>query len=568
VRAQAGSLLGDTLNGGLGDDYLNGYFGNDYLDGGSGADQMIGWEGNDTYVVDNVGDVVIENYTGGYFSDAGGIDIVLTSITYTLGDYLENLALIGAGNINGTGNSLDNIITGNSGNNTLDGGLGNDALIGGAGDDLYIVDGGTTINEYRNQGIDTIESSVNTTLVYLENVENISLTGFNNLWATGNDLSNVLTGNSGHNALNGGAGTDTLDGAAGNDALDGGLGYDIATFSGNKNQYSVTYNVGTGVYTISDTVANRDGVDTLASIEKLDFVDGQLYLNTTPISSIQSIGLSPDGLSLLIRVDDITQSVPLGAAINFNGSTVTTTDLTNSLTPVVAFTDNTGGGTGYVLPTVYSGPVSFLEYQLFDNTDGAVITAPVGTNDFIYLSSTNTAANKATNGNGGQDVIAGGVGSSFIAGGDGHSSTFFLDGRADGISWSTITDFTIGGDSLTIWGWNPGSSYLNTSNPIINGAAGYTGLTLYMNNLAPDGAGSDYINPALNQITLSGHTLSNFGYDSITALNTALQNLSQQAMNNSGANIIASHTASNGHFTVGQTTDDVGVGIHWYLNVQ
>jgi hypothetical protein len=39
-------------------------------------------------------------------------------------------------------------------------------------------------------------------------------------------------------------------------------------------------------------------------------------------------------------------------------------------------------------------------------------------------------------------------------------------------------------------------------------------------------------------------------------------------MNNSGANIIASHTASNGHFTVGQTTDDVGVGIHWYLNVQ
>jgi hypothetical protein len=361
----------------------------------------------------------------------------------------------------------------------------------------------------------------------------------------------------------------------------GTIGYTWTRIAANVEQLGAPVNLHTGSsYTLTDADVGRliyvtatyiDGQGTPETVvsgftSAIAAVPTTTY--TTPISSIQSIGLSPDGLSLLIRVDDITQSVPLGAAINFNGNTVTTTDLTSSLTPVVAFTDNTGGGTGYVLPTVYSGPVSFLEYQLFDNTDGAVITAPVGTNDFIYLSSTNTAANKATNGNGGQDVIAGGVGSSFIAGGDGHSSTFFLDGRADGISWSTITDFTIGGDSLTIWGWNPGSSYLNTSNPIINGAAGYTGLTLYMNNLAPDGAGSDYINPALNQITLSGHTLSNFGYDSITALNTALQNLSQQAMNNSGANIIASHTASNGHFTVGQTTDDVGVGIHWYLNVQ
>jgi hypothetical protein len=377
--------------------------------------------------------------------------------------------------------------------------------------------------------------------------------------------SEVLHGTIYNDLIYGLGGSDSINAGAGNDTLDGGLGYDTATYTGNKNQYSVTFNAGTGVYTISDTVANRDGVDTLASIEKLQFANEQLYLNNTPISSIQSIGLSPDGQSLLIRVDDTTQSVPLGSTISFNGSDVTTTELTNTMSPVQAFTDNANNG--YILPTVYSGPVGFLEYQLFDDSDGAVVTAPVGTNDFIYLSSTNTAANKATNGNGGQDVIAGGVGSSFIAGGTNHNSTFFLDGRADGVSWSTITDFIIGTDNLTIFGWNPGASSLNTTNPIINGAAGYTGLTLYINNLAPDGSAANYVNPALNQVTLSNHTLNSFGYDSITALNSALQSLSQQAMNNSGADIIASYTASNGHFTVGQTTDNVGVGIHWYLNV-
>ena len=31
------------------------------LDGGAGADTLIGGAGNDTYVVDNAGDVVVEN---------------------------------------------------------------------------------------------------------------------------------------------------------------------------------------------------------------------------------------------------------------------------------------------------------------------------------------------------------------------------------------------------------------------------------------------------------------------------------------------------------------------------
>jgi|GEM_PF-1080152 len=357
----------------------------------------------------------------------------------------------------------------------------------------------------------------------------------------------------------------------------GTIGYTWTRISANVEQLGAPVNLHTGSsYTLTDADVGRLIYVTAT------YIDGQGAPETvvsgftsaiaapattynTPISSIQSIGLSPDGQSLLIRVGDTTQSVPLGSSISFNGTNVTTTELTNTITPVKAFTDNANNS--YKLPTAYSGPVGFLQYQLFDNSDGAVITAPLGTNDFIYLSSTNTAANKATNGNGGQDVIAGGVGSSFIAGGTNHNSTFFLDGRASGVSWSTITDFNIGTDNLTIFGWNPNNSSLNTTNPIINGAVGFTGLTLYMNNLAPDGSAAKYVNPALNQITLANHTLAEFGYNSVAALNTALQTLSTEAINNAGPDIIASHTASNGHFTVGQTTDNVGTGIHWYLNV-
>jgi len=51
-----------------------------------------------------------------------GTDTVITSFTYattyTLGDNIENLTLTGAAAINGTGNTLDNVLIGNSAVNT------------------------------------------------------------------------------------------------------------------------------------------------------------------------------------------------------------------------------------------------------------------------------------------------------------------------------------------------------------------------------------------------------------------------------------------------------------------
>jgi Ca2+-binding RTX toxin-like protein len=137
-----GNILDNVLTGNSAANTLTGGAGNDTLNGGTGADTMIGGVGNDIYTVDNTGDIVTEL--------AGeGTDTVQSSITYTLGANVENLSLLGTSAINGTGNTLENVLIGNgvantlsggTGNDILDGGLGKDTLTGGAGSDFFVFD--------------------------------------------------------------------------------------------------------------------------------------------------------------------------------------------------------------------------------------------------------------------------------------------------------------------------------------------------------------------------------------------------------------------------------------------
>ena len=200
---------GASLSGGAGNDNLSGTINNDTLDGGTGADGMAGGLGNDTYLVDNTGDTAIEE-------EPGGIDTVESSISFTLGYNIENLTLTGTGNINATGNGLNNILTGNSGDNIINGGTGADAMAGGLGNDTYLVDNtGDTVIEEASAGTDTVQSSVD--FILGNNIENLTLTGTGNINATGNGLNNILTGNSGNNIIDGGKGADAMAGGLGND---------------------------------------------------------------------------------------------------------------------------------------------------------------------------------------------------------------------------------------------------------------------------------------------------------------------------------------------------------------
>jgi len=228
-------------------------------------------------VADAATDVITEN--------AGeGVDTVETALTWTLGANLENLLLTGTAAVNGTGNSLDNLLTGNSAVNTLTGAAGNDRLdgkggadkmLGGLGHDTYAVDVSTdAITENANEGTDTVKSSV--TLTLGANLENLTLSGTGAINGTGNTLANTLVGNSAANTLNGGSGNDVLQGAAGADKLTGGSGADLFDYRGFANWASGTVrdtvqDLGTGTGNPGNGVA-------LANAASLAGLNGDILL--------------------------------------------------------------------------------------------------------------------------------------------------------------------------------------------------------------------------------------------------------------------------------------------------
>ena len=294
---------------------LTGDAGNNRLDGGrdsagngknsSNADTMIGGDGNDTYVVDNAADVVTES------SATGGNDTIESSVTLKLKDNgnVENLLLVGTLAINGTGNELNNQITGNDGNNILDGKAGADVMTGFAGNDTYVVNNtGDSVFETdgTTNGVDTIKTSVELSGTFggtalNTNVENLTLLDVNSssgssspVYATGNNVDNILTGNNVGNTISGGAGSDTLIGAGGADSLDGGAGADVMVGGAAGDTYSVdTTNIPSGhvvTLTAGDVVTEKSGGGT-------DTVNSSVNYGLSPyVEKLNLTGTATDGI--------------------------------------------------------------------------------------------------------------------------------------------------------------------------------------------------------------------------------------------------------------------------------
>lgn len=200
----------------------------DRLDGQKGNDVMIGLAGDDTHVVDSTADLVTEE-------PDGGIDTILSGVSITtLSQNVEVLSL-SKGNINGTGNALDNVIIGSSSQNILSGGDGADTLIGGLGNDTFYGetsaapgDDADTVSyagakkaivfSLANTAAGQNTGGAGTDRIYdVSSIENLTGSGFND----------TLTGNTGPNVISGMDGNDTILGLGGADVLIGGKGLDM-----------------------------------------------------------------------------------------------------------------------------------------------------------------------------------------------------------------------------------------------------------------------------------------------------------------------------------------------------
>ena len=384
------TLIGTSAINGTGNssnNTLTGNAANNTLNGAGGKDTLIGGAGNDTYIVDSTTDTIIE-YTNG-----GPTDTVQSSVSYTLGAYLNNLTLTGTSAINGTGNIENNTISGNGVANILNGGTGKDTLSGGLGNDTYVINSTDDVitGEGANGGTDTVLSSVTWTLG--DYLQNLTLTGSSAINGTGNELNNVINGNAANNTLRGGIkySDDTLYGGNGNDSL-------VASVEKFENNYYF-YNISGDNY-----LDGGDGNDTLKGGVDSD----TLYGRSGNDYIAAGVGTFFD--YYLPRYNDFSGDNYLDGG---DGN------------------DTLNGGVG--------------SDTLYGRSGNDYIAAGVG---YDYeTSDSSVPRNNYLDGGDGNDTLNGGLGSDTLIGGNGTDSFRF---GAPNAKFDTITDFSVVDDTIQV----------------------------------------------------------------------------------------------------------------------
>ncbi|MDF8332374.1 calcium-binding protein [Novosphingobium cyanobacteriorum] len=289
----SGGADNDVLDGGDGADAMDGGEGADRLTGGAGDDTMRGGAGDDLYDVDAAGDRIEELAGGGY-------ELVFATVSYSLPDEVEDLSLVIATALDGTGNGQhnridgngsDNLLSGQGGNDRLfgyqgadqlvggegadllDGGSGADRMAGGSGDDSFVVDSlGDVIVELAGEGVDEARAFGLHRYAIQQNVEDLTNLDAEGVFiGYGNAIGNVISGAAGvdrlfglggQDTLRGADGADLLEGGADGDRIEGGVGKDTASYA--RSLSGVQVNLATGAASGGDAEG-----DTLLSIEGL-----------------------------------------------------------------------------------------------------------------------------------------------------------------------------------------------------------------------------------------------------------------------------------------------------------
>lgn len=419
-------------------------------------DLFIGGTGNDTYIVHNQQQTVAE------FANEG-TDTVRSTVSYSLGEHLENLVLVSPplrfdeetemvippAPLNGTGNELDNVLIGSGDDNVLSGLEGRDTLWGGyavesetgpagSGDDTLI--GGTGHDTYLfniGDGIDTIE-----------------------------DVATVGDGN----RIQFGAGISRSD----------------LTFMEDTAARTLTIQVGTsGLDSLALTNFDPTGVNGSLVAETLVFADGSSASLANLLGpSITIMGTEDaDVLVGTVENDGIDAGAGNDTVYAGAGDDLVLAGDGDDVVAGEAGIDTIHGGGG--VDYLYGGDGD----DLINGDEGADVLVGEAGNDIMMGGAGNDVLNgglgdDSLSGGTGDDTVYAGAGNDQVSGGDGDDAAVGEEG-ADTMYGGSGNDYLYGGEGDDVVTGDEGNDTLlgEGGNDILNGGTG--------NDVLNGGAGAD-----------------------------------------------------------------------------
>ena len=345
---------------------------------------------------------------------------------------------------------------GYAGDDVLDGGKGADTMFGGANNDTYYVDDPLDkVIENKNEGHDTVRSSI--TYALTENVEVLILEGGDaDIDGFGNSGSNDIYGNYGDNKLYGGDGQDALIGNFGDDHLYGGNDMDILIGGqghdtmvggdGNDTYYTDGLDViieGTGASSGWGTVRSSVTHTLAANVEAL-ILEGGANADGAG-NELDNVLTGNAGSNMLFGYtgDDTLDGGSGGADTLFGGDDDDTYYI-GGFDHVIEHAGPNGG-----IDRVYSN----TNYTMEANIEILQLTGAAA------IATGNDLANTIV-GNMYDNTIDGGALNDNLSGGAGNDTFVFHAGEANG---DAIYDFTgngaAAGDVLEFQGYGPGATF-------------------------------------------------------------------------------------------------------------